>query len=132
MVASRIDLISPGGIGHVGPQFGGSDPATAIGHVHYGAIIRAQRQSDIPHHRAAGTNQRPVAATRQHLAAQPLGLQMIRRQRRTETGDLADHRRHSIGDRIDDDVEEMGRLDFADCLQAWGGCHTLLPSMLGA
>lgn len=74
MVVSRIDLISPDGIGRVGPQFGESDPATAISHVHYGAVIRAQCQSDIPRHRAAGTNRRPVAATRQDLAAQPLAF----------------------------------------------------------
>jgi hypothetical protein len=83
VAVSRIDLISPDGIGHVGSQFGGSDPATAIGHVHYGVVIRAQCQSDIPRHRAAGTNSRPVAVTRQDLAPQPLAL-MIRGQRRTE------------------------------------------------
>src|SRR3569833_1762660 len=127
VIVSGVDLVPFDGVGLGGAQFGRGDPAAAVSHVHERVVVRAQCQPDIQGHRPVRTQQRPVAASRQHF---PMQLRTIERTTGTaEQGSPAEWATADVqpGIEIDNNVEEMRRLDLADRLEPRVGSHWSSP-----
>src|SRR5882724_7569213 len=126
IIARGIDLMPRRRVAHRGAQFGRRDPAAAIAHMHQRIVVGAQRQADVQRHRSVGPEQCPVAAAFQHVAAQSGSLE--RSACRAEQDPPPERAIADIEARleVDDDIEEMLRLDLGNGFRPWV-CHRGWP-----